>query len=129
MSAVFDSVTYKETTRVQWQDAAEAWRRYDPVFDRWLGEATEAMLDLAGVGPGSRVLDIAAGSGGQTIVAALRVGAAGAVLATDISSNILREAEATARAAGLANVATRVWTVSGSRSSRARSTLRSPGSG
>ena len=68
MSAAFDSVTYKETTRVQWQDAAEAWRRYDPVFDRWLGEATEAMLDLAGVGPGSRVLDIAAGSGGQTIV-------------------------------------------------------------
>jgi SAM-dependent methyltransferase len=108
MSATFDPVTYKETTRVQWQDAAEAWHRYDPVFDRWLGEATEAMLDLAHVAPGSRVLDIAAGSGGQTIAAARRAGADGAVLATDISANILEEAEAAARAAGVANVATRV---------------------
>ena len=36
----------------------------------WLGEATELMLDLARVGEGSRVLDIAAGSGGQSIAAA-----------------------------------------------------------
>lgn len=108
MSAVFDPGTYKETTRVQWQDAAEAWHRYDPVFDRWLGEATESMLDLAGVKEGSRVLDIAAGSGGQTIAAARRAGESGAVLATDISSNILEHAAAVARAAGLQNVATRV---------------------
>jgi len=108
MNAIFDPVAYKETTRVQWQDAAEAWHRYDPVFDRWLGAATESMLDVARVGAGSRVLDIAAGSGGQTVVAARRAGKTGAVLATDISSNILEAAEAAARAAGLANVATRV---------------------
>jgi SAM-dependent methyltransferase len=103
--ATFDPVSYKETTRVQWQDAAEAWHRWDPVFDRWLGPATELMLDLAGVHEGSRVLDIAAGSGGQSIAAARR---GATVLATDISSNILEEAEAAARAAGLASVATRV---------------------
>lgn len=103
--AIFDPVSYKETTRVQWQDAAEAWHRWDPVFDRWLGPATELMLDLAGVHEGSRVLDIAAGSGGQSIAAARR---GATVLATDISSNILEEAEAAARAAGLASVATRV---------------------
>ena len=108
MTAVFDAATYKETTRAQWQDAADAWHRYDPVFDRWLGGATETMLDLAAVGPGGRVLDIAAGSGGQTIAAARRTGEAGAVLATDISPNVLDRAEAAARAAGLANVATRV---------------------
>ncbi len=108
MSAVFDPGTYKETTRVQWQDAAEAWHRYDPVFDRWLAEATEVMLELAGVREGSRVLDIAAGSGGQTIAAARRAGESGAVLATDISSNILDRAASAARAAGLSNVATRV---------------------
>jgi SAM-dependent methyltransferase len=109
MTAItFDPVVYKETTRVQWQDAASAWHHWDPVFDRWLGEATSLMLDLARVETGGRVLDIAAGSGGQTIEAARRVGASGAVLATDISSNILAHAEAAARAAGLANVATRV---------------------
>ncbi len=109
MTAItFDPGFYKETTRVQWQDAADAWHRWDPVFDRWLGDATTLMLDLARVGAGTRVLDIAAGSGGQTIEAARRVGASGAVLATDISSNILTLAETAARAAGLANVATRV---------------------
>ena len=100
----FDADAYKRTTRDQWQDAADAWHRWDPVFDRWLGAATELMLDLAGVTAGTRVLDIAAGSGGQSIAAARR----GAdVLATDISSNILAEAEAAARAAGVA-IATRV---------------------
>jgi SAM-dependent methyltransferase len=101
----FDSAAYKETTREQWQDAAGAWHRWDPVFDRWLGEATQLMLDLAQVGEGTRVLDIAAGSGGQSLEAARR---GAVVLATDISSNILDEAAAAARAAGLAGIATRV---------------------
>ena len=101
----FDSAAYKETTREQWQDAAGAWHRWDPVFDRWLGEATQRMLDAAHVGEGTRVLDIAAGSGGQSLEAARR---GAVVLATDISSNILDEAAAAARAAGLAGIATRV---------------------
>jgi SAM-dependent methyltransferase len=104
-TTTFDPVNYKETTRVQWQDAAEAWHRWDPVFDRWLGPATELMLDIAGVQGGARVLDIAAGSGGQSIAAARR---GATVLATDISSKILDHAEAAARAAGVATVATRV---------------------
>ena len=101
----FDPAAYKETTREQWQDAAGAWHRWDPVFDRWLGEATQRMLDAAHVGEGTRVLDIAAGSGGQSLEAARR---GAVVLATDISSNILDEAAAAARAAGLAGIATRV---------------------
>jgi SAM-dependent methyltransferase len=106
--ATFDPAAYKATTRSQWQDAAKAWHRWDPVFDRWLGEATDLMLDLARIRPGARVLDIAAGSGGQSIAAARRAGPTGVVLATDISANILDEATAAARAAGLTNVATRV---------------------
>jgi ubiquinone/menaquinone biosynthesis C-methylase UbiE len=47
------------------------------------------MLDMASGGAGSRVLDVAAGAGGQTLAAARRVGPSGSVLATDISSNIL----------------------------------------
>lgn len=109
MAAVsFDSAVYKETTRIQWQDAAEAWHRWGPFLEQWLGEATEQMLDLAAVGPGSRVLDIAAGAGGQTLAAARRAGPDGAVLATDISEAILEYAAGEARAAGLATVATRL---------------------
>lgn len=104
-TVAFDPAAYKETTRVQWQDAAHAWHSWDPVFDRWLGPATELMLDLAGVGEGTRVIDIAAGSGGQSIAAARR---GATVLATDISSNILEEAARAARAAGISTIATHV---------------------
>ena len=107
MSKTFDASQYKDTTRVQWQDAAEAWHRWGSFLEQWLGEGTQQMLDLAGVREGSRVLDIAAGAGGQTIAAAQRAGASGAVLATDISPRILELAADSARAAGLNNVATR----------------------
>ena len=71
---IFDPKQYKITTRQQWEDAAGAWHRWGPTLEAWLGEATEQMLDAARVGPGSRVLDVAAGAGGQTILAARRVG-------------------------------------------------------
>ena len=107
-TATFDPVAYKRTTREQWQAAAEPWYRWGPTLEEWLGEATELMLDMAHVGPGGRVLDVAAGAGGQTLAAARRVGANGSVLATDISENILEFAEHWAQRAGVTNVATRV---------------------
>jgi SAM-dependent methyltransferase len=99
----FDPVRYKQTTREQWQEAAEAWHRWGPFLERWLGPATELLLDLAGVDERSRVLDVAAGAGGQTLAAARR---GARVLATDTSPQILEFAAAEARNAGLANVAT-----------------------
>ena len=107
-TAQFDPVKYKETTRQQWQTAAEAWHRWGPTIEAWLGAATEEMLNMAGVKSGSRVLDVAAGAGGQTLAAARRVGSDGYVLATDISSNILALAAEDARQAGLTNIETRV---------------------
>jgi ubiquinone/menaquinone biosynthesis C-methylase UbiE len=104
----FDPIKYKETTREQWQTAAEPWYRWGPTVEDWLGQATEVMLDLAQVGSGSRVLDVAAGAGGQTIAAARRVGPSGHVLATDISSNILLFASQAARQEGMGHVETRV---------------------
>ncbi len=66
------------------------------------------MLDMAGVVEGSRVLDVAAGAGDQTMLIAEAVGAKGHVLATDISSNILEFARENAQRAGLKNIETRV---------------------
>ena len=102
----FDPKQYKTTTRQQWEEAAGAWNRWGPTLEAWLGEATERMLDAAGVGTGSRVLDVAAGTGGQTILAARRAGAGGRVLATDISPTILTYAAKAAADAGLGNVET-----------------------
>src|SRR5680860_82734 len=104
----FDPIKYKATTREQWQAAAEAWHRWGPTLHLWLGEATNVMLDMAGVGEGQLVLDVASGAGEQTIVTAKRVGPSGYVLATDISSNILNFTQNAARQAGLENVDTKV---------------------
>jgi SAM-dependent methyltransferase len=66
------------------------------------------MLDMAHVGEGAHVLDVAAGAGDQTLQAAERVGPTGQVLATDIAPNLLAHCAANARAAGLTNIKTQV---------------------
>ncbi|HEC05675.1 MAG TPA: methyltransferase domain-containing protein [Thiolapillus brandeum] len=103
----FDPVRYKQTTLQQWESAAEAWHRWGPLLSRWLAEPTEMMLDMAGIGTGHRVLDVAAGAGDQAMVVASRVGPRGYVLATDISPGILEFAIARSREAGFDNVETR----------------------
>lgn len=105
---IFDPVLFKETTRGQWQNAAEAWNAWGPTLSRWLGAATERMLDMSRVGPGSSVLDVAAGAGEQTLRAARRVGSDGRVLATDLAPNILDFASRAAREAGLSQIETLV---------------------
>src|SRR5262249_26521468 len=87
--------------------AAEGWRRGAAQRAERRGLATETMLDLAGIVSGSRVLDVAAGTGEQTILAARRVGPGGSVLATDIAARMLGIAAEAAHQAGLRNVATR----------------------
>ena len=104
----FDPVAYKSTTTAQWEAAADSWHAWGPTLESWLGPATELMLDLAAVSAGARVLDVAAGAGGQTLAAARRAGPEGAVLATDISPAILRHAARAAEDAGVHNVLTRV---------------------
>lgn len=99
-----DPVAYKESTRLHWQNVAEAWDRWESTIREWLGPATEVLLDLACIGPGSRVLDVAAGAGEPALTAAERVGPSGYVVATDISSNILAFAARAAEARGLGEV-------------------------
>ena len=100
----FDAIQYKQTTREQWNSAAEAWHRWNPLLSRWLGPATETMLDLCDVGTGCRVLDVAAGAGEQTVSVAKRVGETGHVLATDISPEILKYVEVAAKLAGVNSI-------------------------
>jgi SAM-dependent methyltransferase len=65
------------------------------------------MLDAADVTTGSRVLDVAAGAGGQSIAAARRAGPTGHVVATDISPTILEYAAKVSTEAGLTTITTR----------------------
>ena len=89
-------------------EVAERWqqdiarRRVD------FAEATQRMLEAAGLEPGHHVLDIAAGTGDQSILAARRVGPGGSVLATDISAEMLDIAARVAKLEGLTTLTTRV---------------------
>lgn len=104
----FDAAKYKDAQREQWNKDGAAWRRWNPMLDRWYGDVTRQMLDLAGIRPGHRVLDIASGAGEPAVSAAERVGAGGSVLATDISEGIIELALEVARERGLNQVETRV---------------------
>ncbi len=103
----FDAAKYKSAQREQWNKDGAAWRRWNPTLDRWYGEATRQMLDLARIQPGQRILDIAAGAGEPAVSAAERVGPGGYVLATDISEGIVELALQVARERGLKQVETR----------------------
>lgn len=103
---VFDANNYKQSTKTQWNKAAEAWFNWSPLLSDWLGPVTEIMLDKADIGSGSKVLDVAAGAGEQTLRIARRIGAAGDVLATDISADILEYVEHSAKLAGFDNIRT-----------------------
>ena len=107
MTTTFDPAAYKDTTRLQWDEAAAAWHAWAPTLEEWLSEATTLMLDAAGIHTGSKVLDVAAGAGGQSLAAARRVGPSGRVLATDISAVILQYAASAAAAAGIATMQVR----------------------
>src|SRR5262249_32443578 len=89
-------------------EAAAAWQRGASLRAASMRLPTEVMLDLAELEPGDRVLDVAAGSGEQSIAAAQRVGPNGSVLATDISGPMLELAAADAAAAGIRNFETLV---------------------
>src|SRR4051794_41446812 len=104
-TATFDPARYKNTTRAQWEAAAAAWDRWDPTLSDWLGAATERMLDLAGVGAGGAVLDVAAGAGGQTLAAARRGGGARRGVAPHNSPPVPADAGAPGTPPGLRQVA------------------------
>ncbi|MBO0781305.1 MAG: class I SAM-dependent methyltransferase, partial [Ktedonobacteraceae bacterium] len=93
-----------------WQslEEAERWAQQARWRQDLFGEATRLMLEAAELAPGDHVLDIAAGTGDQSLLAAQQVGPAGTVLATDIAAEMLKEAARLAEQGGFTNITTRV---------------------
>jgi enediyne biosynthesis protein CalE5 len=99
-----DPVEFREGQHKQWDSAATGWRKWSELIDRSAGRISERLVELAGVEPGSRVLDIAAGYGEPSLTAAKAAGPDGSVVASDISAEMLAYGRERAEAAGLENV-------------------------
>ena len=83
--------------------------RYDAVAESGFEDhacwpITEALLDLSRVTLGSRILDVACGTGIVARRAAVRIGPAGTAIGIDLSNGRLQQARRLAELAGLAHV-------------------------
>ena len=103
-SQAVDAVEFRDGQRQQWKKGAEGWRKRSDFIDAAVAHVSKRMVELAGVEPGSRVLDVAAGYGEPSLTAAAVAGAEGKVVATDISPEMLAFGRERAAAAGLENV-------------------------
>lgn len=101
-------IAFKVAVRTHWDAAAAGWDQHTPALHAWLRQTTDAMIAMAGVQRGARVLDVAAGAGDQTLDLAERAGPAGAVMAIDLSPALVALGEQRARRAGFAQVEWRV---------------------
>src|SRR5207248_9212228 len=70
-------------------EIAEHWQQDVERRRLEFAEATQRMLESAGLLPGDHVLDIAAGTGDQSLLAAPPEGPGGSILATDNSADML----------------------------------------
>jgi SAM-dependent methyltransferase len=93
--------------RGMWGAVAGRWAEHADYVDARAASLTEAMLKLAALRPGERVLELACGPGGLGLAAAELVGPDGEAVLSDFASEMTAIASARAAARGLNNVSTR----------------------
>jgi ubiquinone/menaquinone biosynthesis C-methylase UbiE len=102
-----NSETSNVEAHLDWDDgvaAARKWKEQAAISGR---PTNEALITLAQIRPGMKVLDLASGSGHPALDIARVVGPTGHVTATDLSSKLLAVAEEKANEQGLSNISFR----------------------
>ena len=99
-----EAAEFRAGQRQQWNSAAAGWRKWSELIDSSASAISERLVELAGVEPGSRVLDVAAGYGEPSLTAARAAGSEGGVVATDISAEMIAFGRERAAEAGLGNI-------------------------
>ena len=105
-TTIFDPAQYKASIRTEWRAAAPGWRAWVEVLEAEDGgrAVSRCLVQLAGIGPGDAVLDVAAGYGEPGLTAARAVAPGGRVVCTDISAEMLAVGRERAAAEGLDNL-------------------------
>jgi len=99
-----DASELKERERRNWSSAAEGWRRRDGLLRKGAAPVTKRMLELSGISTGSRLLDIASGTGEPAISAAHMVGVSGQVIGIDLVDDMLAVAREKVATTDLGNI-------------------------
>ena len=99
-----DPGEFRAKQRQDWETASKGWREWNEKFDASTRHVAKRLVELAGIKPGDRVLDVAAGYGEPSLTAAPVVGPEGRVVATDISAGMLAFGRERAVAAGVENI-------------------------
>ena len=94
----------REQQRKHWNAVAGGWATWLDWTERNFQPVTDWIIDAAGWRAGSRVLDVACGSGYPALDAAKHVRPGGSVVATDISTEMLAVASRRATSDGLDNI-------------------------
>jgi SAM-dependent methyltransferase len=105
-TTIFDPAQYKASIRTEWRAAAPGWRAWVEVLEaeNGGGAVSRTLIELARIGPGDAVLDVAAGYGEPGLTAARTVAPGGRVVCTDISAEMLAIGRERAAAEGLDNL-------------------------
>jgi ubiquinone/menaquinone biosynthesis C-methylase UbiE len=96
-----DARLQRRVQRYGWDKAVDD---YEAGWRRQLEPAQSMMLEMAALGPGQRVLDVACGTGLVSFRAADAIGETGAVVGTDISGEMVDTARRMADERGYRNV-------------------------
>jgi enediyne biosynthesis protein CalE5 len=99
-----DAGEFRARQRRDWGTAAKGWYDWQELIYRATAPVSERLVEMAGIKPGDRVLDVAAGSGEPALTAARVAGPGGHIVATDISPEMLGYGRERASAAGIDNV-------------------------
>ncbi len=100
----FDPVQYKARQRQDWGNVAAGWKQWWKTIERGAQPVSNRLVELAGIQPGQRVLDVATGIGEPAVTVARRVGPTGRVVATDQAPQMLAIARERAAELGLQNI-------------------------
>lgn len=100
----FDPQAFKAQQRQDWDAVADGWKRWWAILEEGTQSVSQRLMELAGLEPGHRVLDVATGIGEPAVTAAQVVGPQGRVVAIDQAPRMLALARERARELGLSNI-------------------------
>src|SRR5437879_4641027 len=92
------------STLREWSESARYWEKHAATLRMIFAPITRALIQQAGIAPGQKVLDVAAGTGEPSLTIAEVIGPRGSVTCTDAIAEMVGAAKREAKRRKLTNV-------------------------